>query len=82
MMLQLSDGRKVLIYNKQPLLKEKGKIVMNLIDESLNLIKDENGKPKIIFKDLGVYNSEVLEGVIKLIGYVDQELQFKNLNYE
>jgi hypothetical protein len=66
---KLNDGRNVVVYHNQPLAKEKGKIILNLIDEKYNLIKDENGKPKTIIKDIAAYNEEML--IAKLIGYID-----------
>lgn len=70
--LKLADGRKVIVYNKQQLmLKGKSKVIMNLIDDDHILIKDENGKPKILIKDLAQYNLENQEGINELIGYID-----------
>jgi len=69
--LKLPDERMVIVYDKQPLLKENGKVIMNLVDEKYNLIKDENDKPKIIMKDVDQYNIENQNKINRLIGYVD-----------
>lgn len=66
---KLPDNRMVIVYYKQPLAKEKGKIILNLVDEKYNLIKGEDGKPKVIIKDIHIYNEEMQ--VATLIGYVD-----------
>jgi hypothetical protein len=68
-LIQLSDGRKCIVYNKQPLFAEKGKVILHLLDEDLKLIPDEKNNPKIIMKDVTVYNEEMQAA--KLIGYVD-----------
>jgi hypothetical protein len=67
--IRLPDNRMVIVYDRQPLAKEKGKIILNLVDENHNLIKGEDGKPKVIMKDIHVYNEEMQ--VATLIGYVD-----------
>lgn len=69
--LKLPDERTVIVYTKQPLLKEKGKVIMNLVDEKYNLIKDENGKPKIVIKSIEQYNLENQNQVNMVIGFVD-----------
>lgn len=67
--VKLSDDRLVIVYNNQPLLKEKGKIISALVDEEFNQILDESGKPKIIIKNVEVHNEEMQAAT--LIGYVD-----------
>ena len=67
-MLRLRDNRLIVVYDKQPLAKEKGKIILHLIDEKYNLIKDEHGKPKVIIKDIHTYNEEMK--AVTLVGYV------------
>lgn len=67
--VQLADGRKVIVYNNQPLLKMAKKVILNLIDENYNCIKGDDGKPKVIIKDISAYNVEMKAA--KLIGYVD-----------
>lgn len=52
---QMSDGRKIIIFNDQPLLKDKKKVVVYLINEDYELIID-NGEPKTLLFDLKVYN--------------------------
>ena len=68
-LITLSDGRNCIVYNNQPLAKEKGKIILHLVDEDLKLIMDDNKRPKIIMKDVSTYNEEMQAS--KLIGYVD-----------
>lgn len=65
---RLSDNRLVIIYNKRPLLSEKGFVILHLVDENYNLIK-ENNKPKTLLKRVDIYNEEMQAA--KLIGYVD-----------
>lgn len=67
--VKLPDNRMVIVYNKQPLAKEKGKIILNLVDEKYNLIKGEGGEPKVIIKDIHTYKEEMKKAT--LIGYVD-----------
>lgn len=69
--LKISDERIVIVYNKQPLLAEKGMVIMNLVDEKCNLIKDESGKPKIIIKSVEQYNLENQHGINKVVRFVD-----------
>ena len=69
--LKLPDERNVIVYTKQPLLEEKGKVIMNLVDENLNLIKDETGKPKIIIKSVEQYNLENENRINTVVGFVD-----------
>lgn len=64
----MQDGRKVIIFNNQPLAKEKSKVVVHLIDDSFNLII-ENDKPKILLFDVSTYNEIVKTW--KGIGKVD-----------
>ncbi len=66
---KLPDGRTVIVYDNQPLAEVKGKILLNLVDDKYNLIKNEDGKPKVIIKDISDYNEEMQAAT--LIGYVD-----------
>ena len=50
--VKLPDGRLCVVYDKQPLAAEKGKIIMHLVDEHHNSIKNEAGTPKIIIKEV------------------------------
>jgi hypothetical protein len=52
---KMEDGRLVVIFNAQPLLKEKKKVIVYLLNESYEFIK-ENGKPKTLLFDLDNYN--------------------------
>ncbi len=69
-LILLQDGRKVIMYDKQPLIKQ-GRVVLHLIDDSYNLIKDETGKEKTIIKPLTAWNEENKNGLNKGIGKVD-----------
>ena len=67
--IKLYDGRTVIIYNNQPLVKEKGKIVLHLVDDKFMPILDDTGKTKIIIKDITVYLEEKKSATI--LGYVN-----------
>ena len=67
--VKLPDERICIVYNNQPLAKEKGKIILNLVEEKYNPIKGEDNKPKVIMKDVHIYN-EVMQAAT-LIGYID-----------
>lgn len=40
-LIEMSDGRKCIAYKKQPLLKEKGKVIVHLLDEDLKILNDD-----------------------------------------
>lgn len=65
----MPDGRKVVIYDKQPLLKEQKKVVVHLMGDDFNLIQGEDGKPKTLLFDLADYNEKIKTW--KGIGKVD-----------
>ncbi len=65
---EMPDGRKVIIYDNQPLLKEHGKVIVHLIDDDYNLIM-QNGKLKILMFAVHVYNE--LTSTWKAFGKVD-----------
>ncbi len=63
-----ADGKILVVHNNQPLLKEKGKIVVHLLDENLKpILKD--GQPEKYCRDVAYHNLQ-MEGA-KLIGYFD-----------
>jgi len=66
--IKLPDERLCIVYRNQPLLKEKGKVILNLLNEDLQLIIGDDKKPKTLIKDVHVYNE--MKGV-KIIGYID-----------
>lgn len=68
-MLKLPDGRIVIRYNKQPLLQERNKVVLHLLNDNFTLQKDEKGNEKTVLRDVSKYN-EMLPSC-QLIGYVD-----------
>jgi hypothetical protein len=63
------DGSRVIVYNDQPLLAERGRIILHLVDENNKKILNGDGKPKIRIMDVQVYNEEIQAST--LIGYVD-----------
>jgi len=65
--IKLSDGRRCIVNNTQPLLEEKKKIILHLVDEDNNPLKDENGKSKILIKTVEDFNNDLKI----LIGFVD-----------
>jgi len=67
--VKMHDNRIVIVYDKQPLAKEKGKIILNLVDENYILINDEAGRPKVLIKDIHIYDEEMKAAT--LIGYID-----------
>lgn len=66
--VQLPDKRFCIVYNEQPLIQEKGKIILHLVDENYNLMYD-NDRPRIIIRNLDAYIQEMKAS--KMIGYVD-----------
>lgn len=67
-LVKMADDRIVIVYNYQPLIKQE-KIVLNLVDENYKLIKGEDGKPKILVRDIPTFNEEMQAAT--LIGFVD-----------
>lgn len=67
--VETSEGKKFIIYNNQPLLEEKGKVILHHIDDNMKLMNDDNGKPKISIRSVQVYNEEAQ--TYKVIGHVD-----------
>jgi len=56
---KMEDGRLVVIYNNQPLLKEKKKVVVHLLDDNFGYIQGEDGKPKTLLFDIDEYNQKI-----------------------
>jgi hypothetical protein len=69
-LIKLKDGRKVILYNNQPLIKS-GRVVLHLIDDDYNIQTDETGKAKTILKNIEEWNEENRQGLHKGIGMVD-----------
>lgn len=67
-MFELPDKRKAIVYNNQPLMKEKGKVIINLLNDDLSL-KMVNSNPSLLMKSVEIYNEEVQTW--KMMGYVD-----------
>ena len=68
-LLKMADGRFCIMYHKQPLIKERGKVILHLVDSKCNKLLDANKKPKILIKSVDVYNEEAQAW--RLIGYID-----------
>lgn len=65
---ELPDNRLVIVYEEQPLLEQKGKVILNLTTQDHELII-KDGKPSLLIWDVAYYNL-VMEGA-KFIGFVD-----------
>lgn len=68
-MLKLPDGRVVIRYNKQPLLQEHNRVVLNLLNDDLSLKKDNDQAEVKILKSVAAYNEMLSK--CELVGYVD-----------
>ena len=66
--MRLQDGRVVVMYNKQPLF-DKGKIILNLVDNDFKPILGEDNIPKTLIKMKSYFSDN--QDSIKLIGFVD-----------
>ena len=60
---------KYIVYNDQPLLKEKSMMVLHRIDDKFKLIKNDDGKPKTKLMGVSVYNESAQAA--QLMGHVD-----------
>ena len=67
--VKMADGLRCIVYNKQPLLATKGKVLIHIIDENDNPILNDMGTPKRRILDVAVYNEEMQAS--KLIGYIN-----------
>lgn len=56
----MPDGRNVIIYNNQPLLKDKKKVIVTLADENFFPLK-EDGHTKCLLYDLDEYKRVIPE---------------------
>ncbi len=69
LIIQFSDGLRVIEYNDQPLRETRKRIILHLVDHENKHILNEDGKPKIrILSEMDYYNEMQAS---KLIGYVD-----------
>lgn len=59
----LPDGRKIIMYEDQPLLQEKGKVILTLLTDDL-----EPTEKKLI-KDVHVWNEQAQ--ACKILGFAD-----------
>lgn len=62
------DDQFFLVKDFQPLLQEKRRVIMYLVDEQYNKVPNENGTPKMRIIDFDTFNKDMLEAA--LIGYV------------
>ena len=67
--VKMADGLRCIVYDKQPLLDLKGKVLLHLVDEKFKPILSDLGTPKRKILDVAVYNEEMLASTV--IGYVD-----------
>ncbi len=66
----MQDGRKVIVYNDQELMKTTNTVIINLIDDNYNLIRDDvTKKPKILLRKIGDFKD--VQATWKFIGFVD-----------
>lgn len=68
-LILLDDKRTVIVYDEQPLLKDKGKLVMYLVDSKHNLLRDFTGKPKTVLKTFTEYKEALSSGKMSIVGY-------------
>lgn len=69
-LIQLQDGRNVIMYNKQPLI-DKGQVLLHLVDHDYNHMFTESGKPSTLIRDAKIFMEEFKAGLHKHIGMVD-----------
>lgn len=67
--MQLPDKRKCIVYRIQPLQEQHGKIILHLVGDDYERLKDDKGKDRILMKSVEQFNEEAL--MWTLIGYVD-----------
>lgn len=68
---RLSDGRQVIIYNSQPLIATKSKVVLTLLNEDLSIALDENKKPRTILLGNVEFDIKCSQREIVAFGKVD-----------
>lgn len=66
---RLEDGRLCIVFNRQPLINEKGKMVLALVDDEYNVLTDESGEPRTLVKDVDVYIE--MMATADMIGFVN-----------
>jgi hypothetical protein len=64
--IQLADGRKCILYNKQPV---PGKIVLHLTDDNFKMLTDERGRHRTLLRSVDPWVEEMKDA--KTIGYID-----------
>lgn len=60
---------KYIVYNDQPLIKEKSIVILHYVDKDFNLIKNDKDKPKTKLMSLSVYNESAQAATV--LGHVD-----------
>lgn len=69
MIILLPDGRLCICYDAQPLEAQCRKIVLHLVDENHEHLKDDGGKDRILIRTVDAWTQECK--TIKCVGYVD-----------
>ncbi|MCK9417467.1 hypothetical protein M0Q97_12575 [Candidatus Dojkabacteria bacterium] len=69
-LLQLEDGRFCMVYDKQPIMIDKHKIVLYICDSEGNKLKNEQGQDRMLVKQILEYTREILPKAT-LIAYID-----------
>lgn len=69
-LIQIPDGRTVVRFNDQPLLKEHKKVVLHLLNEDYSLQK-EGEKELTLVKTIEEYNTMIKDPGCKAIGMID-----------
>lgn len=67
---ELSDKRKCIIYNDQPLFNH-GRVIFTLLNDDLSLMMDEKGKQKVLIKSKQEYVRMFESKEMIRIGFVD-----------
>lgn len=60
---------KYIVYNDQPLIKEKSIVILHYVDKDFNLIKNDKDKPKTKLMSLSVYIESAQAATV--LGHVD-----------
>jgi hypothetical protein len=69
-LIKLEDGRYCIVYDKQPIVIDKHKIVLYICDSEGNKLKNEKGQDRMLVKSIFEYTREILPKAT-LIGYID-----------
>lgn len=69
-LLKLEDGRYCMVYDKQPIMIDKHKIVLYICDENGIKLQNEQGQDRMLVKPILEYTREILP-TATLIAYID-----------